>query len=344
MARATAFTASLTVLLVGLAATPAHAQKTDVLAFRNGDRLTCEIKGLDKGRIEADTDDAGKVAIEWDKLNRVTTKRLFEVETTLGEIFVGVITSPEDRRLTVTDGLGGATTHDFIDVVRISPIGRSFVHRIDGAFNLGFSFTESSGVAQLTVNANAIFRRPKFEVTTTLSSYVTRQRDAEDTDRQSANLGYVKRLSHRWLLGGLGIFERNQELGFEYRQTLAGIVGQRLVQTNRTGFSWSGGLALSWEKPLDEDPTTNVDGLGMLSGSFFTYDSPKTNLAYSVIVYPGLSEIGRFRSEVSFSISRELFNNFTVGLSGYDSYDNRPPTEGVASNDVGATLSIGWTF
>ena len=67
-------------------------------------------------------------------------------------------------------------------------------------------------------------------------------------------------------------------------------------------------------------------------------------LSYSVIVYPGLSEIGRFRSEVSLSISRELFHNFTVGLSGYDSYDNRPPTEGVASNDVGATLSIGWTF
>ena len=90
MRSAAAFTALLTVLLVGLAATPAHAQKTDVIAFRNGDRLTCEIKGLDKGRIEVDTDDAGKMAIEWDKLNRVTTKRLFEVETTLGEIFVGV--------------------------------------------------------------------------------------------------------------------------------------------------------------------------------------------------------------------------------------------------------------
>jgi hypothetical protein len=344
MRPAAAFTALLTVLLVGLAAVPAHAQKTDVITFRNGDRLTCEIKGLSHGRIEVDTDDAGKVDIEWDKVNRVSTKRLFEVETALGEIFVGVITSPEDAQLTVTDSLGDATTHDFLDVVRISPIGRSFLHRIDGAFNLGFSFSESSGVAQLTVNANATFRRPAFEVSTNLSSYVTRQRDAEDTDRQSANLGYLKRLPHRWLLGGLGIFERNQELGFEYRQTLAAIVGQRLVQSNRTLLSWSGGLAVGWEKPLEEDQTTNVDALGMLSGSYFTYDSPKTSLSYSVIVYPGLSEIGRFRSEVSLSISRELFHNFTVGLSGYDSYDNRPPTEGVASNDVGATLSIGWTF
>jgi hypothetical protein len=42
--------------------------------------------------------------------------------------------------------------------------------------------------------------------------------------------------------------------------------------------------------------------------------------------------------------TREIIHNFTMGVSGYDSDDDRPPTEGVSSNGVGATLWIGWKF
>jgi hypothetical protein len=331
-------------LVLGLAVTPVEAAKTDVIILRNGDRLTCEIKSLSQGRLQVDTDDAGTIGIEWDKLARVTAPRVFEIETSSGEIFVGVITSPEDARLAVTDSAGNTTTHDFMNVVRMSPIGRSFFHRIDGALDLGFSFTQSSGVAQLTIHGNATFRRPAFEVNTILSSYVTRQREGDDTDRQSLQFGYIKRLPKRWLVGGLGIYERNPDLGFDQRETAAAIVGQRLIQSNRGDMSYGGGLAVSWEKPLTGEPSTNVDALAWFSGSFFTYDSPKTNLSYSALAYPGLSDAGRIRTEINLSVSREIVHNFTVGVSGYHSYDNRPPTEGVASNDYGTTLSIGWKF
>jgi hypothetical protein len=229
-------------------------------------------------------------------------------------------------------------------LVRISPIERSFFRRIDGAFNLGFSFTESSGVGQLTMTGNATFRRPAFELSASVSSYVTRQRDADDTDRQNLQFGYLKRLRHRWVIGGLGIVDRNPELGFEYRETAALILGQRLLQSNRGDLSLGGGLAVSLEKPLDGESSTNWDALVVTTGNFYTYDSPKTSLSYSVLVYPGLSDRGRIRTEVNLAVSRELFRNFTVGVSGYDSYDNRPPTGDSASHDFGVTLTIGWKF
>ena len=339
-----ALVAPAAALLLVLAVGEADAARTDVIVLRNGDRLTCEIKALSRGRLDVDTDDAGTIGIEWDKVIRVMTTRVFEIEMESGQIVVGVATSPADLRLAVTDSDGVTTTHDVLSIVRISPIGRSFFHRIDGALSLGFSYTQSSGVAQFTLNGNTIFRRPAFELTATVSSYVTRQRDADDTDRQSLQFGYVRRLPKRWLLGGLGVLDRNPDLGFEHRETLAGITGQRLIQSNRGELSWGGGLAVSTEQPLDGDPSTNLDALGALSGSYYRYDSPTTNLAFSLIVYPGLSDAGRLRTEINVSISREIFHNFTVGVSGYHSYDNRPPTEGVSSNDVGTTLSVGWKF
>ncbi len=336
---------SVALLVCGLAVSPAYAApKTDVIVLRNGDRLTCEIKSLGRGRLEVSTDDAGTLDIEWDKVTRVTSTRIFEVESAQGDIHVGVIASPSDAQLTVTDTAGGTTTHDFMIVIRLSPIGRSFFRRLDGAFNLGFSFTESSGVAQLTVTGNTTYRRPAFEVSASISSYVTRQRDADDTDRQNFQFGYAKQLRHRWVIGGLGILDRNPELGFEFRETAALIVGRRVLQSNRGDVSFGGGLAVSEEQPLDGESSTNTDAVLTATGSFYTYDSPKTNLSYSVLVYPGLSETGRIRTEVNLAVSREVFKDFTVGTSGYDSYDNRPPTGSSSSHDFGVTLTIGWTF
>jgi hypothetical protein len=43
-------------------------------------------------------------------------------------------------------------------------------------------------------------------------------------------------------------------------------------------------------------------------------------------------------------LKRELLKDFYIGLTGYDSFDNRPPGTDVSQNDVGFSLSLGWTF
>jgi len=45
--------------------------KTDVVTLANGDRITGEVKRLDRGRLEFSTDDAGTLYLEWDKLASV---------------------------------------------------------------------------------------------------------------------------------------------------------------------------------------------------------------------------------------------------------------------------------
>ena len=68
---------------------PAWAQRTDVVTLANGDRNTGEIVELDRGRLKFETDDAGTISFEWDKIARVEAARQFEVTTSDGRRFLG---------------------------------------------------------------------------------------------------------------------------------------------------------------------------------------------------------------------------------------------------------------
>ena len=48
--------------------------------------------------------------------------------------------------------------------------------------------------------------------------------------------------------------------------------------------------------------------------------------------------------EANASVSREVFKDFSVAVTFYESYDNRPPSAEANKNDAGATVSIGFTF
>ena len=88
------------VVLVGHLAlrAPLHAQpNTDIVVLANGDRITGEVKRLERGRLEFSTDDAGTLYLEWDKLVSVIAARVVEVVTGDGRRFLDGLL-PDDRR------------------------------------------------------------------------------------------------------------------------------------------------------------------------------------------------------------------------------------------------------
>jgi hypothetical protein len=333
----------LTVFVLVLGAAPALAQKTDVVTLVNGDTLTCEIKLLDRGRLQVSTDHLGTVYIEWDKVVSVTAARVFRVETASGLRLLGRLTTTSPARLDVIQETGPVEVDGF-DVVYIAPIGRRFWSQIDGGLNVGLSYTQSSGVAQASFSANALYRRPSLQLTANASSYLTAEGDGDDTSRHSLELGGAKYYGRRslWLLQGG--FMRNQELGYDLRATVSGGIGSFLARSNHNVVAVGGGLSTSREVPVEGDSRQQLDALLAVRQSYFRYDTPKTDIATSLYVYPGLSDWGRVRLELDSRLNRELVKDFTVGFTIYDSYDSRPPTEGARKNDVGLSLTVGWTF
>ena len=98
------------------------------------------------------------------------------------------------------------------------------------------------------------------------------------------------------------------------------------------------------ERGVDVEPTQNVEGLLQLDASYYTYDRPKTNLDLSLRYYPSLSDAGRHRLQIDGGVRRELWKDFFVALTLYNTFDSRPPNPDAERNDLGAVVSIGWTY
>jgi hypothetical protein len=324
--------------------TPARAQKTDVVTLANGDRITGEVSTLDRGRLEYKTDDQGTIYIEWDKIATVTSTGQFEVGTSDGRRFVGSLRSDASQTLVVVE-LTGPVSLPMSDVTVITSIGRSLWKKLDGSIDVGFSYTKSSDIAQLNVNSNTVYRSPSFEGRLTASGTGTKTSDEEGRDDRGAlQLSYLRYRGSRWFVGGAAGFETNESLGITLRSQVSLAVGQRLVNTNRAQLAIGGGLSFNDERPVDADPTQNIEGILTFRTSYYAYDFPKTNLDLAFQYFPSLTDFGRQRSQFDATVRREIWKDVILAVNVFDTFDSDPPSADADSNDVGVVLSFGWSY
>jgi hypothetical protein len=340
-----AATARITLAAAILSSTLVHAQpRTDVVTLANGDRITGEVVRLERGRLEFKTDDAGTLYLEWDKLATVVAKRTVEVLLTDGRRVLGSL-GPSDVRTISVAGPDATVRLSMADVTLITPIGQSFWKQLDGSIDAGFNYTRSSGVAQLNVNSDTIYRKRAFQGRLTMSlTQTAKDDDSGRDDRGYVELSYLRYPWRRWFITAAGRFETNESLGLRLRSQGGAAVGPRLVNTNRAQVAAGAGIVVNDEQGVDVESTRNVEALFIFRSSYFTYDRPKTNLDLSVQYYPSLSNTGRHRLQLDAGAKREFWKDLFLALNVYNTYDSRPPNPEANTNDVGIVLSIGWSY
>ncbi len=332
-------------LFACLALVPAAARAaySDAVVLKNGDRLKGDVKNLQQGMLEFKTDTMSTVYIKWDRVAEITAPETFEVETTDGVRLYGPLASGGPGKLAIDVGLRTVTVN-LADVVRITLLKRGFWNRIDGSVDLGASYTKSSGIGQGSVSFDLTARRPYYEVGTKFDTTITVQPDQPVAARTTISAGWVRFLKNKWFVPVSAKFERNTDIGLELRSSGAGGFGRYFLQTNRSQLGGSGGLVYTREIPVDGSTTNNLEAYAGARYSFFTYDRPKTTVDVAFSVFPSLNVSGRFRTDLDLTLKRELFKDFTVGFTYYDTYDNKPPGVGSPAHDFGSTVTVGWTF
>ena len=334
--------AGLVLLLAAPA--PALAARTDAIVLRNGDRFTGEVIQMRQGKLEVKTDDAGTLSIEWDKVASITTADQYDVTLRDGSRRFGRFRPALLPNAEVVDVAGVGATVSMGEIASFERIQQGFLQRIDGSVDFGGSYTKSSDIASMYFDAKASYRRPSYEYTASFATNVTRQPDAPDTSRYTTNVGYTRFRDSGWLVSALGLFESNTELGFNLRSTGAGTLGRYLARTQHVELLVAGGFAVGREEPVDAPSVTNVDGLIVTGLSVFNYDFPTTRIDLGLLVFPSFDDPGRIRINTDVKLKREIFKDFTVSLSAYDAFDNRPKSATATRNDFGISLSFGWTY
>ena len=324
----------------------ATADKTDVVHLRNGDRVTCEIKNLERGRLKVSTDTMSTVYIEWKEIARITSKELYIIEMEDGSRAQGTLAE------TATDGelllqrADGEQAVPMTTIVWLDPLklDEVIVKRWDGSVSAGFDATKANNDTSLSASFDARRRAVDFQLNFSGSVYSRSQDDADNSLRADFTTFYRGLLEDRWYWAGVGGLERTDELGIDLRSLIGAGYGRFLMQTGRTLWSVTGGLAVVNEQRAgDQDAETNVEAFLGTDYEFFTYDTPKTTLTTSLTVFPSLTDSGRVRGQLDFGLRRELITDLFVEISLYESYDSDPPEEG-ENNDWGIVTGLGYTF
>lgn len=348
----------LTAAMALALAPPLAAEKTDVVVFKNGDRLTGEVKRLERGRLSLKTDATDTIQIEWEDVASVRASETFDVETRTGERYFGSLApADEGGKLEVADELDSWTL-ELRSVVRLTPLEAGFWKRVDGSLDLGFSFTEADDRTQFSFGAEAEYRTRKYLRSLNLSSVVVSQpqREVDDggdggvdevseTNRSDLSLFVTRylRWPRRHFLG-FATLQHNEELGIDLRSLVGAGAGWYVVQSNTEVLGLAAGMAVSREELAGSDPSQeNLEAFLGLQFQSFKFDTPGRDVDITLAVFPSLSDSGRVRAELNARVRWEIVKDFFFGLSLLESYDNEPPT-GAVKSDLTLTTSLGWTF
>jgi hypothetical protein len=317
------------------------APKVDAVYLITGDRLTCEIKQLNRGLLRLSTDPADGVNVHWGTVAGVTSPREFEVTLGSGDHYYGALgQSAVAGELVVLAGAAALATVQIADVTELTPIGRRVWSRIDGNLDAGFSFAQANLETHWAVNGSATYRSRTYLLSSSVASQLTAREDADKTLRNTVTLSGNRLFDNRWFANVLVQAQQNEELDLDLRTVAGGGVGKTLSQSNRRAIAAFVGVVYTREQFVDQPVT---DGAELAVGGqldFFTSSSNDFTLTNSVVSYYTRS---RVRVESQSAWRHEFLKDFYWSLNGVESFDSDPPENG-KRNDFSLSLAIGWKF
>jgi len=333
--------------LAAIARPAAAAPKTDVVELVNGDRITCEIKGLEHNQLRVSTSYMSTVYIEWDEVTRVQSNQYLLLERTDGVRYYGQLVQGDgDRLLFVKKGEGAPSERvDLVTVVRATPIeGGDFVERLDGYVSAGLDFAKASERRSIDFAGGLSSRTRIREWALDGSVNLTDDSAGETSERYDLQGNWRQFRQQRDFYLGFGQLSRNTELDLNLRALAGAGYGRYFVQTNLAEWLGGVGLAYSHENYTGGEVFDSVEGVLATSFSIFRYDFPETDIGGSLALIPSLTKSGRYRAEADLRAKYEFVEDLYFELKVYGSYDSKPPSEDTETSDYGVVTSLGYSF
>ena len=324
-------------------AAAAAAPKTDVVHLKNGDRITCEIKKLERAELTLSTDPMETVTVHWAEVVDLVSRRQFEVELSSGVILYGSLATAPPGQATLVAAGGTTRQLALAEVIRITPMGSSFWARMDGNIDLGFSFTQAELETRWTLNSSATYRSPRYRLKGSLSSQLTLREDAERLSRNTLTLSANRIVAERWFTIGMGQLQQNDELSLLLRALGGAGFGREFSQTNSRQLSGFAGVAVNREHFSGGSPDTSTEAVIGANLDFFSPSNDDFTFSNAIVSYYNLGGRGRVRLELQSAIRKEFLSDFYWSVNGFESFDGAPP-EDQKGNDAGISIALGWSF
>lgn len=336
-------------LILCCAATTFAKHNDDVVVLKNGDRLTGEIKGLQRGELKIKADYmAEAVRLDWARIARLESKSVFIISLVDGKLFTDVMRLLPANSVEIANFVVGSSDKVFrvpqLDVIRIVPAKPGFWRRLEGSVDFGFSFTSGNDQYQTQLIATTTYRTGNHSFTTSIDSAFSGQPEGDSTTRKQFTFDYRKQLTPRWFAGGIFDLLQSDQQSLKLRTSVGGLVGRNLIQTEHSRLSLFGGLAGTRENystATGEPRNTNADALAGVD--FTTFRFKTTDIRARFNLFPSLTTPGRMRLQATSDLHIKIVKDLYWGFHVYENFDSKPPVR-ADKNDLGVSTSLGWKF
>jgi putative salt-induced outer membrane protein YdiY len=332
---------------------PLFAQKnTDVIVMKNGDRLTCEIKGLSAGVLSVKLSYVdGTIGVQWSQIEHLESTKLFRVKTESGVVYTGKISTTgesEDPPITIelAKTTGKEVEVEQAKIIQMSQSSESFWRRFDGAVNTGLLYSKGNESVQYNVSSQVAYTRERWSSQLNFNSSFASSSGSGITSRNQIDINTTRLLRwNNWFYAGNASFLQSSVQEIDLQTTLAGGIGRYLKNTNRASISVLGGFGwqnVGYGETLADQGTENT-AVGFVATQIKAFKFKKTNLDITASLIPAITDAGRVHFNTNAAYYVKIVSDLSWNFSFYGSWDTRPPAT-LPKSDYGTSSGLSWTF
>lgn len=331
------------ILSLLLLSVSAKAAKSDTVTLYNGDRITCDVKDLSQGKLYVNTDDMGKIYIQWIKVAHIDAKNKYEITLSDHSKIYGTLSSTDEKgKVVVRFGVFQETVslESITSLVKINP---SFVQQLSGSFDAGYSFTKGNNNTQFNSSAEVKHRSQKFLNKINYNGVISITTESQSKN-QSGGYTLQSFLPNAFFLLGNVSWEQNTELGIDSRILTQGAFGYSPIDNKFNRLDVATGIQLNREFSSEDIATNNAEGILAVNYYLFIFTKPDIQITSGLIFYPSFTVKDRYRSTYNFQMRWKFLSDFTLNFKYYFNYDTKPPSVDALQFDYGINTSIGYSF
>ena len=273
-----------------LAAPLVARESTDVLVMKNGDRITCEIKGFSQGVLSVSPPYVIQtISVDWSQVARVESKQLFIVKMQDGTVYRGILNSVEtpaghSMDIQVAETPQKKVVLDSAKIANVAETSEKFFQRFTGGVNFGTTYSKGNQSTQYNLSGLVSYPRERWAAQVGFSSNLNRSSGATASTWNQVTPTYLRLLRwNNWFYEGLANFLQSDEQGINLQTTVGGGIGRYLKNTSRTTIAVLGGFAWQntrYSPSIVPIGTQNV-ATALIGGNVQLYRFNKTNLSPS---------------------------------------------------------------
>jgi putative salt-induced outer membrane protein YdiY len=320
-------------------------QQPDSLILSNGNIINGEAKSMDRGVLTYDADYADSdFKIDWDKVSEIYTSTKFLFTLSNGDRYNGHLETDSSGKIVIVTEDGNRIATDKNDIVFMDDMDEGFWSQLYASIDIGIDLTKANNFSQISMRSIVGFDAKRWGTQLSYNSLYSSQDNVENIRRVDGGARFNYFLPRDWYPLIDWSFLSNTEQKLDMRNLLKLGMGKYLVHTNRSYWGFQAGANYNNENfSLDTDDRESWEAF--LGTELNLYDIGDLNLLTNIVVFPSLTESGRWRSDMQFDAKYEMpfDDDFYIKIGFTVNYDNRP-VEGASETDYVFHTGFGWQW